>query len=106
MTSLSLVAEDEAITAANDLAKAIAMVGQHAHHGDQNPERWRQAQIRLAEAQLAFVNAARQAWTESNRQSAHDWAGPTSPTPETRPPRDRQHPDKGRTLPDTALGRV
>ncbi|MFD7528095.1 hypothetical protein ACFV8E_10985 [Streptomyces sp. NPDC059849] len=59
LTSLSLVAEDEVVTAANDLAKAIAVVGEQAHRSDQDSEQWRHLQIRLADAQLAFVNAAR-----------------------------------------------
>ncbi|MFJ6572662.1 hypothetical protein ACIQNU_35150 [Streptomyces sp. NPDC091292] len=57
LTSLSLVAEDEVITAANNLAKTIAMVGEQAHRGDQDGERWRHLQSQSADAQLVFVNS-------------------------------------------------
>lgn len=60
LTSLSLVAEDEVVVAADALARAVADVSGAAHQEPRGPQaQWRAALGRLADAQLGFVNAAR-----------------------------------------------
>ncbi|MFE0172277.1 hypothetical protein ACFWZ2_08150 [Streptomyces sp. NPDC059002] len=81
LTSLSLIAEDEVIMAANDLAQAIAVVGEHAHRGTQDSEQWQRLQTRLAEAQLAFVNAARRSLDRKQPPARARLGGPFIPEP-------------------------
>ncbi|GAA2448656.1 hypothetical protein GCM10010433_58050 [Streptomyces pulveraceus] len=83
-TSLSPVAEDEVIRAANDLAKAMAAVGAQAHRRDQDGER-RHPQIRLADARSAFVDAARRSLDRERpparaRRGGRFAAEPTDPS--------------------------
>jgi hypothetical protein len=86
LTSLSLVAEDEVVTAANVLAETIGLVGEHAHRSDQDGERWRHLQIQLADAQLTFVNAARRSLDRKQPPARARLGGPFIATP-TDPPR-------------------
>ena len=65
VTELSLVADDEVVTAAQAISDILVQMDQYVHSGQHDEDQWQPLQHALVEAQMGFVNSARRSVSRS-----------------------------------------